>query len=194
MSGNSSSQINQLLHDWSNGDQTALEKLTPLVYEELRRLAHAYLRRERADQTLQTTALVHEAYLRLLEYKKIHWKERGHFFAIAAQLMRRILVEHARARNRLKRGGAQVKLLVNDVVAVSENRMDELLALDEALTRLATNDARKEKVVELRCFGGLENEEIAQVLHISVNTVMRDWKLAQAWLRRELALIEIHDA
>lgn len=161
-----------------------------MIYDELRRLAHAYLRRERAGQTLQTTALVHEAYLRLADYKRIRWQERAHFFAIAAQLMRRILVEHARARNRLKRGGGQIKLLVDDLPLVSDNRLDELLALDEALTRLAMNYARKERVVELRCFAGLENDEIAQVLDVSVNTVIRDWTFAQAWLRRELRLID----
>src|ERR1051325_4609580 len=190
MSDNCSSEISQLLHDWSSGDQTALQKLTPLIYDELRRLAHAYLRRERAGQTLQTTALVHEAYLRLADYKRIRWQERAHFFAIAAQLMRRILVEHARARNWLKRGGGQIKLLVDDLPLVSDNRLDELLALDEALTRLAMNYARKERVVELRCFAGLENDEIAQVLDVSVNTVIRDWTFAQAWLRRELRLID----
>ena len=187
MSHSSPHQITQLLEDCSNGDRSALDKLTPLVYDELRRLAHNYLRRERPGHTLQTTALVHEAYLRLSDYREIRCQERAQFFAIAAQVMRRILVEHARARNRQKRGGNQARVPLDGVVIVSQQRIEDVLALDEALTRLAANDDRKQRVVELRCFGGLENEEIAEVLSISVNTVIRDWNLAQAWLRRELS-------
>ena len=191
--GSPPDQITDLLVDWSNGDQTALDKLMPLVYEELRRLARHYMRNERAGQTLQTTALVHEAYLKLADYKDIKWHERAHFFAVAAQVMRRVLVEHARARNRVKRGGhAQTISLDAGTISFAtasstfgEHFLD-MLALDEAMRRLEGFDSRKTKVVEMRFFAGMENEEIAAVLDISVNTVMRDWNFAEAWLRRDL--------
>lgn len=191
----SSVDITQLLVDWSNGDATARDKLMPLVYEELRRLARRYMRNERAGQTLQTTALVHEAYLRLADYKEINWRERAHFFAIAAQVMRRILVERARARNRFKRGGVVPKVSLDTKTlflatppSVNGNHLLDMLALDEAMTKLEAVDPRKIKVVEMRFFGGLENSEIARVLNISPNTVMRDWNFAEAWLRRALDL------
>ena len=195
MTGASPEQITQLLVDWSNGDQTALGKLMPLVYDELRRLARHYMRNERQGQTLQTTALVHEAYLRLAGYKEIKWQERAHFFAIAAQLMRRILVEHARARKRVKRGrdaqticlDAKAISLAEDASASADHFLD-MLALDEAMTRLEAIDSRKTRVVEMRFFAGMENTEIAEVLKVSINTVTRDWNFAEAWLRRELGM------
>jgi RNA polymerase sigma factor (TIGR02999 family) len=195
MRTNSSPQerITDLLADWSNGDQAALDRLMPVVYDELRRLARHYMRNERAGQTLQTTALVHEAYLRLANYKEINWQERTHFFAVAAQVMRRVLVEHARARKRVKRGGnAQAISLDEGTISLastssaSADHLLDMVALDEAMTRLEAFDSRKAKVVEMRFFAGMENEEIAAVLDISVNTVMRDWNFAEAWLRREL--------
>ena len=193
MTGSSQPRITELLVDWSNGDETALDRLMPLVYDELRRLARHYMRNERAGQTLQTTALVHEAYLRLAGYKEIKWQERAHFFAIAAQLMRRILVEHARARKRVKRGrdaqticlDAKAISLAEDASASADHFLD-MLALDEAMRKLEAFDTRKTKVVEMRFFAGMENKEIAEVLSISVNQVIRDWNFAEAWLRREL--------
>ena len=191
----SSVGITQLLVDWSNGDDTARDKLMPLVYEELRHIARRYMRNERAGQTLQTTALVHEAYLRLADYKEIKWRERAHFFAIAAQVMRRILVERARARKRVKRGGVVPKLSLDakslflaTTPSANANHVVDMLALDEAMTKLEAVDPRKTKVVEMRFFGGLENSEIARVLNISPNTVTRDWNFAEAWLRRALEL------
>jgi RNA polymerase sigma-70 factor (ECF subfamily) len=191
----SSPDITQLLIDWSNGDETALHKLMPLVYEELRRIARRYMRNERAGQTLQTTALVHEAYLRLADYKEIKWRERAHFFAVASQVMRRILVEHARARRRFKRGGraqtisldAKTLSLVAAPSVFAEQPLD-MLALDEAMRRLEAFDSRKTKVVEMRFFAGMKNKEIASVLGVTSNTVIRDWNFAEAWLRRDLAL------
>jgi RNA polymerase sigma-70 factor, ECF subfamily len=179
-------QITQLLVDWGNGDQAALERLMPLVYGELRRLAHQYMRGERPGHTLQTTALVNEAYIRLTGYRRVRWQERAQFFALAAQLMRRILIEHARSRDRQKRGGGTVRVMLDEAEVLSPERSRELLALDEALTELAKIDQRKARVVELRFFGGLDNKEIAEVLRISPNTVTRDWQVAEAWLRREL--------
>jgi RNA polymerase sigma-70 factor (ECF subfamily) len=183
-------QITRLLNDWSNGDQAALDQLLPLVYEELRRLAHHYMRQERAGHTLQTTALVNEAYLRLADCEWMRWQDRAHFFAVSAQLMRRILVDHARTRRRLKRGGGATKVSLGASGVMSPQRSEELLALDEALTRLAAVDPRKSRVVELRLFGGLDNNEVAAVLKISINTVTRDWNMAAAWLRRELGAEE----
>lgn len=187
-------EITDLLLDWSNGDKTAFRKLTPLVYEELRRMASRYMRNEQAGHTMLTTDLVHEAYIRLKQYKEIQWRERAHFFAIAAQVMRRILVEQARARHRVKRGGNAVKVSLDGAAVLSldqlprfEDRYLELIALDEALTRLACVELRKSQVVEMRYFGGLSNEEIAEVLGVTPNTVMRDWKYAKAWLHRELS-------
>ncbi len=179
-------EITQLLNDWSNGDQAALAKLMPLVYEELRRRAHNYMRNERAGHTLQTTELVHEAYLKLVDYRSMRWQKRAHFFAVAAQVMRRVLVEQARGRQRGKRGGDAIKVALDEGAVLLREPSLELLPLDEALTKLAGIDFRKSQVVEMRFFGGMSNEEIAEVLKISPNTVTRDWKFAEAWLRREL--------
>jgi RNA polymerase sigma-70 factor (ECF subfamily) len=174
-----------LLRAWSDGDRNALDKLAPIVYDELRRLARYYLHRERPGHSLQATALVNEAYLRLVDYKRMRWENRAHFFAVSAQLMRRILVDHARRHN-LKRGGGVQHVELQDTVVIGEDRAENLLALDEALQSLARMDARKARVVELRFFGGLSVEETAEVLQISTVTVMRDWSSARAWLYREM--------
>lgn len=179
-------QITQLLAEWNRGDQAALERLLPLVYEELRRQAHQRMRGERAGHTLQTTALVHETFVRLVDSQNVRWQNRAHFFAVAAQLMRRVLVDYARSRQRLKRGGGALRVTLGAESAMSPQRSQELLALDEALAKLSATDPRKGQVVEFRLFGGLSNEEVAEVLKVSVNTVTRDWNLALAWLRREL--------
>ena len=180
------SEITGLLIDWSNGDKSALEKLLPLVESELRRLAHSYMRRENPDHTLQTTALVNEAYLKLVDQNKTHWQNRAHFFGIAAQIMRRILLNYARDQHRAKRGGNAVQVSLSQAAIVSAEKSSELLALDVALKRLAELDERKSRVVELRYFGGLDVEETAEVLKVSPITVMRDWKFAKAWLAREI--------
>ena len=180
-------ELTQLLLDWSKGNQTALDKLTPLIYRELRRLARQYLARERVGHTLQTTDLVHEAYLRLVDQRRVRWQNRSHFFAVAAQLMRRILVDHARRHKRVKRGGGATVVSLDDVAVVSRQSDVDLLALDEALNKLAEIDQRKARIVELRFFGGLEVKETAAYLKISEITVMREWKLAKAWLHRELS-------
>jgi len=177
-----SKKLTQLLLDWSKGNQAALEELTPLVHEELHRLAHHYMRRERPDHTLQTTALVNEAYVRLIDQKHVEFENRTRFFAIAAQLMRHILVDHARSRQYLKRGGGALKVSLDEAMAVIEERASDLIALDDALNSLAAIDSRKVKVVELRFFGGLSVEETAAALNISPVTVMRDWRMAKAWL------------
>lgn len=182
-------EITQLLAEWSNGNQAALDKLYPLVYEELRRLAHRYMRRERKDHTLQTTALINEAYLRLIDQKNVHWENRAHFFSISAQIMRRILIDYARRYQYAKRGGGAKKISLDDAAVVAKERAAELLMLDEALMSLAERDPRRSQVVELRFFGGLSNEEIASVLKVSPNTVTRDWNLARAWLYKELSRI-----
>ncbi|HEU0254014.1 MAG TPA: sigma-70 family RNA polymerase sigma factor [Pyrinomonadaceae bacterium] len=179
------SEITGLLVDWSNGDQAALEKLLPLVEQELHRLAHYYMRREDAHHLLQTTALVNEAYLKLIDQKKTHWQNRAHFFAIAAKIMRRILLNYARDQRRQKRGGGAVPVSLSKALLVI-SRPEELIALDEALERLAEVDERKSLVVELKFFGGLETDEIAEVLKVSSITVLRDWRFARAWLLREL--------
>jgi RNA polymerase sigma factor (TIGR02999 family) len=183
----STKEITQLLIDWSSGDQVALEKLTPLVYEELRRLAKHYLRRERSGHALQTTELVNEAYLRLIDWKNVEWQNRAHFFGVAAQLMRRILVDRARHRQYLKRGGQGIRVSLNDAAVAAQERGADLVALDDALKSLAAMDPRKSRIVELRFFGGLSVEETAEVLNVSPRTVMREWSLAQAWLHRELS-------
>jgi RNA polymerase sigma-70 factor, ECF subfamily len=180
-------EITQLLIAGSNGSQDALEQLFPLVYEELRRLAHRYMSRERPGHTLQTTAVVHEAYVRLIDQKHVQWQNRAHFFAIAAQMMRRILITHAQSRIYAKRGGGSFKVSLDEAAILSQERAGELLALDEALKSLTALDPRRSQVVELRFFGGLSNEEIAEVLKISPNTVTRDWNVAKAWLYRELS-------
>src|SRR3954451_22136578 len=179
--------VTQLLIDWSRGDQAALDSLMPLVYQELRRLAHCYMRRERVGHTLQTTALINEAYLRLVEQQHVQWHNRAHFFAISAQLMRRILVDHARSHARAKRGGGVLKMSLDEAVVPSQKRAAELVALDDALQSLATVDLRKSQVVELRFFGGLSVEETAEVLKVTPMTVTRDWKTAKAWLHREMS-------
>ena len=183
----SSEGITQLLIDWGKGDQAALEKLMPLVYSELRRLASNYLRRERAEHTLQPTALVNEAYLKLVDQRNAKWQNRAHFFGISAQLMRRILVDHARQRQAVKRGGVeQQRLSITSAQAVMRQPETDLLALNEALEELTKMDPLHGRIVELKFFGGLSIEETAEVLGISHATVERDWKLARAWLRRQL--------
>jgi len=179
-------EVTQLLIAWSNGEEEALEKLVPLVYDELRRIARRYMKREPAGHTLQTTALVNEAYLRMIEQKGMKWQNRAHFFAISAQLMRRILVSMARARHADKRGGEARQVSLDEALMISEDRAAELVALDEAMNELAALDPRRSRVVELRYFGGLSVEETAEVLKISPETVMRDWKRAKAWLYTEL--------
>jgi RNA polymerase sigma-70 factor, ECF subfamily len=182
----SSQEITQLLIAWSDGDQAALEKLTPLVYAELHRLAKGYMLRERPGHTLQTTALINEAYLRLIDWKNVRWQGRAHFFGVAAQLMRRILVDFARARHYAKRGGAAHQVSLDEAVTIHEDRSAELIALDEALKSLAEIDPRKSQVVELRFFGGLSAKETAAALKVSQRTVEREWNSARAWLYREL--------
>lgn len=175
-------QVTQLLCDWRGGDASALEKLIPLVEPELQRLARHYMSRERPGHTLQTTALIDDAYLGLVDKAQPQWQNRAHFFAVAAQLMRRIMVDHARQRRAAKRGGGAIKVQLDECAVVTQTRADELLALDEALEKLAAFDKRKADVVEMRYFGGLTMEEIADVLKIHVNTVTRDWRAARAWL------------
>ena len=179
-------QITQLLKDWSDGDETARNQLMPLVYEELRRMAHQYMRKERPGHTLQTSALVHEAFVRLVDQKEVHWQNRAHFFGIAANMMRRILVDHARSRQFAKRGADARHIGLDEVAIVSQERAADVLALDDALICFAAVDPRKSRIVELRFFGGLSIEETATVLAVSPGTVMRDWTLAKAWLRREM--------
>ena len=178
----SQAQVTQLLCDWRSGDRDALEKLVPLIQPELQRLAHHYMSRERAGHTLQTTALVNDAYLRLANDSHPPWQNRAHFFAAAAHLMRRIMVDHARRRHALKRGGGAVMVGLDEARDAAQSRAAELLELDDALEKLALFDRRKAEVVEMRYFGGLTMEEIADVLKIHVNTVMRDWSTARAWL------------
>ena len=178
--------ITQLLKAWSNGDQSARDQVMLLVYEELRRMAHQYMRKERPGHTLQTSALVHEAYVRLVDQTDVQWQNRAHFYGIAAQMMRRILVDHARARHYAKRGGDARPVSLDEGAIVSEERTAEVVALDEALAGLAAVDQRKSQIVELRFFGGLSIEETAEVLAVSPGTIMRDWTLAKAWLRREM--------
>jgi len=181
-------ELTQLLIAWSQGDVRALEQLTPLVYAELRKIAHRYMNRERAGHTLQTTAVVHEAFLRLLGNPQENWQNRAHFYAIAAQMMRRILVDYARANLRAKRGGETTRVALEDIDApVKEPALDpDLIALDAALEKLAEIDPRRGRVVELRFFGGLSVEETAQVLQVAPDTVVRDWRVARAWLFRYL--------
>ena len=181
-----SQQITQLLLAWGAGDAAALDELMPIVYGELRRLAKNYMRHQRPGHTLQTTALVNEAYLRLIDSSRVNWQNRTHFFAISAQLMRRILVDFARARNSQKRGGEAQKVSLEEALAVPLEQKTDLAALDDALKILAGMNPRQSQIVELRYFGGLTEEEIAEHLEISVRTVRRDWSVARAWLYREL--------
>jgi len=180
-------EITQLLRECSNGNKAAWDDLLPLVYDELHRQAARYLKRERVDHTLQTTALIHEAYLKLIDQRSVNWESRTHFFAIAAQAMRRILVDYARTTHRKKRGGDDIKLPLDEVMlAATEDRSVDLIALDEALNKLAKRDQQQSRVVELRYFGGLTLEETAEALHISRATVASDWSMAKVWLYREL--------
>jgi RNA polymerase sigma factor (TIGR02999 family) len=178
--------VTQLLRAWSEGDQEALERLTPLVYQELHRRAHRQMAQERSGQTLQTTALVNEIYLQLIDLRGVSWRDRAHFFALSSRLIRRVLIDAARARRSLKRGAGSPHVEFDENLLISTEPRADVLALDEALTALATLDQRKSEVVELRFFGGLGIEEVAEVLKVSPETVKRDWKLAKAWLRREL--------
>jgi RNA polymerase sigma factor (TIGR02999 family) len=180
------SDVTQLLLAWSHGDESALQKLIPLVYRDLRRQAHRYMRHERAGHTLQTTALIHEAYQRLIDTPHMGWQDRTHFFAVCAQLMRRILVDYARSRRYQKRAGVIHAAPFDESMIAPLERTRDLVALDEALTALTALDPRKAQVVELRFFGGLTAEETAQVLNVSPDTVLRDWKMAKVWLLREL--------
>jgi RNA polymerase sigma factor (TIGR02999 family) len=177
--------ISRFLRAWSGGDQSALNRLTPLVYAELRRMAHRYMERESASHTLQTTALVHEAYLRLADYNRMQWQDRAHFFAVSAQVMRRILVDHARRHN-IKRGRGLQHVTLDEVALLDREPTQELVALDDALNALERLDPRKVQIVEMRFFGGLSVEETAEVLRISPGTVRRDWSIAKFWLYREL--------
>jgi RNA polymerase sigma factor (TIGR02999 family) len=187
-----SQEVTSLLKAWSQGDASALDRLTPLLYDELRRLARGYMRQERAGHTLQTTALVNEAYLRLVDVKQVAWQDRAHFLSVAARAMRRVLVDAARTRASLKRGGHRVRvnhptpIEFDQFPAVQANRAAELCQLDHALNTLLRMDARRAQVIELRYFGGLSVEETAEVLKVSPQTVMRDWRIAKAWLAREL--------
>ena len=179
--------VTKMLQEWSvSGDRAALDKLIPIVYDELRRQASRYLQRERQGHTLQTTGLVHEAYVRLIDQAGVRWQNRAHFFAIAAEMMRRILVDHARRRGAAKRGGDAVKITLDEALNASTERDLDLIAVDEVLTRLAALDQQQARVVELRFFGGLNVEETSEVLGISERTVKRDWQVAKAWIRREL--------
>jgi RNA polymerase sigma-70 factor (ECF subfamily) len=179
-------KVSGLLRAWSDGDKGALDRLTPIVYDELHRLARHYMKRERPGHSLQTTALVNEAYIRLVDYKRMQWQNRAHFFAVSAQLMRRILVEHARRHN-LKRGGGVPHVSLEETAMVGIDRAANMVALDDAMDQLARLDPRKVQVVEMRFFGGLSVEETAEVLKVSPVTVMRDWSTAKAWLYREMA-------
>lgn len=178
--------MTEFLEAWSDGDQEALEKLVPLVHDELHRLAKRYMAQEGPGHTLQTTALVNEAYLKLVDSTNMNWRNRAHFFAVAAQLMRRILIDHARARRALKRGGKLHSISLDEAPAITQDPRPDLLALDDALNTLAALDPRKSQVVQLRYFGGLSVEETAEVLKVSADTVMSDWKLAKLWLLHEL--------
>jgi RNA polymerase sigma factor (TIGR02999 family) len=180
-------ELTQLLNAWSEGDRAALDKLTPFVYEELRRLAHSYMNRERKGHTLQTTALVHEAYLRLFNREQIHWQNRAHFFAIAAQLMRCILVDHARGHASQKRGGKAQMVSLDEAAVISQEQASEVIALDEALQGLAAIDPQQSRIVELRFFGGLSVDETAEVLSLSPATIKREWSSAKLWLHREIS-------
>jgi len=181
-----SPDVTQLLKDWSGGDEAAVDKLMPLVHEELRRLAHQYMRREKPGHTLQTSALVNEAYVRLVDQSKIQWESRAHFFGIAARLMRQILVDQARRKNFAKRGGGAIRVSLDSATAIAQEQSANVMALDEALKTLEQTDLRKSQIVELRFFGGMSIEETAEALKISPGTVMREWTFARAWLRKEM--------
>jgi RNA polymerase sigma factor (TIGR02999 family) len=186
MTTTSQLDVTQLLLAWNQGEAAALEKLLPLVDAELRRLAHAYMRRENPDHTLQTSALINEAYLRLIDQQQVRWQNRAHFFGITAQLMRRILLDHARGQARVKRGGNALLIPLDEAVMAAEQKAAELMALDDALQALEKFDPRKSRLVELRFFGGLSNEEVAEVMGMSLRTVEREWRKAKAWLHQAL--------
>ena len=186
-------EVTRLLIDWGNGDQAALDELIPLVYDELRRLAGRYMRRESQGHTLQTSALVNEAYLRLIDQKSVQWQNRAHFFGVAAQLMRRILVDHARSRSRAKRGGRAQMVSLTEQAVISKE-VAEVIALDEALKNLAEMDPRKSQIVEMRFFGGLTTEEVAEVLKVTSRTVEREWRKAKAWLHHAISKGETDEA
>lgn len=187
MTGTGKDEITLMLREWSDGDAGALDKILPLVYDELHRQASRYLKKERPNHTIQTTELINEAYIKLAGQHSVHWQNRSHFFGIAAQAMRRILVDYARSTHRLKRGGNELTIMLDDAVsAATDERSIDLIALDEALDRLAERDPQQARVVELRYFSGLELEAVAQVLGVSRTTVSREWRMAKAWLRREL--------
>ena len=186
-------EVTRLLVDWGNADQAALDELIPLVYDELRRLASRYMRRESQDHTLQTSALVNEAYLRLVDQKSVQWQNRAHFFGVAAQLMRRILVDHARSRSRAKRGGRAQMVSLTEQAVISKE-VAEVIALDEVLNNLAEFDPRKSQIVEMKFFGGLTNEEVAEVLKVTSRTVEREWRKAKAWLHRAISKGETDEA
>ncbi len=189
-----SKEVTQLLLAWNRGDEDALNRLIPLVYAELRQAARRYMRRERLGHTLQTSALVNEVYLRLIEARDVQWQNRAHFFAISAQLMRRVLVDFARRRNQLKRGGEARQISIEEALEVFEERGADVIALDDALNELAKLNQRQSRVVELRFFGGLTEEEVAEVLKVSPRTARNDWRLARAWLYRELSKGKDDDA
>lgn len=188
MSGERQHDVTRILHDWSGGDQNAPDRLMPFVYDELRRLARSFLARERGGHTLQPTALVHEAYVRLVDQRSVNWQNRAHFYGIAASMMRRVLIDHARAHATEKRGGTALHLSLDDVQVPLEQRAADFVALDEALEKLAGFDERKCRIVEMRFFAGLNEDEIAEVLGVATRTVLRDWKKARLWLYRELSL------
>ena len=179
--------VTEILLQWEQGDKQALDRLVPIVYDELRKIAARYMRRERQDHTLQTTAVVNEAYMRLVDQKRVHWKSRAHFFAIAANMIRRILIDYARAKGSAKRGGDVQKLQLEEAAVITDERAEELIELDQALVSLASHDPQQSQIVELRYFGGLSVAETASVLEISSEDVQREWILAKAWLYRQLS-------
>lgn len=187
MGGDGKSQVTQILHDWSEGDPGAPERLMPLVYDEMRRIARSFISRERPGHTLQPTALANEAYLRLVGQHSVSWQGRAHFYSVAATMMRRVLINHARTRAAEKRGGAAVRLSLEDVDVPAEERAADVVAMDEALDRLSQFSERGSKIVEMRFFAGMSDDEIAEVLGVSTRTVLRDWKAARLWLFRELS-------
>jgi RNA polymerase sigma factor (TIGR02999 family) len=187
LSGERKNQVTQILHDWSGGDREAPERLMPLVYDEMRRIARSFISRERQGHTLQPTALVNEVYLRLVDQNSLTWQSRAHFYSVAASMMRRVLIDHARAHATEKRGGGAIRLSIEDVQVPVEERAANFVAMDEALERLSQFNERGRKIVEMRFYAGMSEEEIAEVLGVSTRTVLRDWKAARVWLFRELS-------
>jgi RNA polymerase sigma factor (TIGR02999 family) len=187
LSGERTNQVTQILHDWSGGDREAPERLMPLVYDEMRRIARSFISRERQGHTLQPTALVNEAYLRLVDQNSVTWQSRAHFYSVAASMMRRVLIDHARAYATEKRGGGAVRLSIEDVQIPVEERAANFVAMDEALEKLAQFNERGRRIVEMRFYAGMSDTEIAEVLGVSTRTVLRDWKAARVWLFRELS-------